>query len=659
VVAQMQSLVRTEARPIEFLTGASQSWKVLLGALLVGVAYFTAARLGLALLAQPEGVAIFWPASGIAAGALLLIGDQRRLAVVLGVFFATLAANLLGDRNLLLAVVFGLCNAGEALLFAGVIGITCGSANVFGKLRSTIWFFVAAFASAAAMAAMAALAIRLVKGPVISWFDVWQAWWWSDAAGIIMFAPILMTFVGIVSDPPAKRQWILGLTLLSLLLVVTGFTYYWPPQQAESWMPVPMAGIFPLLLLIAARCRPAFLAAGLMLVAVAIVWAATQGLGRLGNPDVVLADRIYGARLTLLSIAFCGLVFVAVMTERRTVENTLRANDERFSRLADSAPGMICSFRVDKEGNYAMPFASRAIESILALRQVDVRHDATAIVQRIHPEDFTWIELELLRSRDTLCHFNIEYRYAHPTKGEIWLESFSAPVREADGTVMWHGFVQDITRRKSSEVHIKRLMGELNHRAKNLLSVVQAVAHHTAREGSSALFLETFGKRMKGLAASHDLLMGSGWEGVEITELVQSQLAHFNSFLGSRITLSGPALRLKPTAAQIIGMALHELSTNAAKYGALSGDSGSVDITWTGGDDFKICWIEKNGKPVEQPVKRGFGYEVMVAMPEHQLDAAVRLATPVSGLVWELSAPKEQTLDIDDGVVASQSKEAL
>ena len=616
-------------------------------ALTVGLCYFAAARLGLRLLAQPESVAVFWPASGIAAGALILVGQRGRLPIALGVFAATIPANLLGDRNVVLAVAFGLCNAGEALLFAWMIERRFGSSFRFVNLRAALWFFTAACVSTAVMAVLAAATIALAGQSSASLLAMWQAWWASDAIGIIMFAPFLITLGEVIRDPPSRNELLEGAAVLGILVLVTGFTYFITPDQAEAawWLPVPVAAIFPLLLWVGARCRPVFLAAGIALVALMIVWATTNGLGHFGNPSVALDDRVFAARITLISIAFCGLMIVAVFTERRSVEAVLRANEERFARLAASAPGIICSFRIDKDGRKWMPYASPAIGPIVSLSLDEVRADAEAFFRLIDSEDVGRFEAAIAASHRALAPLRVEFRYRHPSRGQIWLEFHSTPVHEPDGAVVWHGFLQDITWRKDVEAHVKLLMGELNHRAKNLLAVVQAVAFHTAREEDPRQFVDTFGKRIVGLAASHDLLTESAWEGVGVADLVHSQLAHFGNLIGSRINLEGPLIKLKPAAAQTIGMALHELATNAGKYGALANDEGSVRIAWASCPTFRISWTEIGGPMAAPPPKRGFGHRVMVELTEHQLDATVRLEYPSSGLVWELVAPVERTLE--------------
>ncbi len=137
----------------------------------------------------------------------------------------------------------------------------------------------------------------------------------------------------------------------------------------------------------------------------------------------------------------------------------------------------------------------------------------------------------------------------------------------------------DITERKHQEERIKLLLGEVNHRAKNMLAVVQSVARQTAA-ASPQDFLERFSERVQALAASQDLLVEAEWRGVRLTELIRKQLAHFKGLIGSRIELRGPSLLLSASAAQTLGMAIHELATNAGKYGALSVSEGRIAIGW-------------------------------------------------------------------------------
>jgi two-component sensor histidine kinase len=196
------------------------------------------------------------------------------------------------------------------------------------------------------------------------------------------------------------------------------------------------------------------------------------------------------------------------------------------------------------------------------------------------------------------------------------------------------------------------LMNEVNHRAKNLLAVVQAVVRLSAGNGSPRVFAGRLEERIASLAASHDLLVKNEWKGVDVCGLVTSQLSHFKDLIETRVLLKGPRALLKPPAAQALGMALHELATNAGKYGSLSCGKGSVHVEWDvtandGRPRFRIRWSEHNGPPVKEPEHQGFGQKVMVQMAQYALDAEVALSYPSTGLIWELIAPAVHTIEID------------
>jgi two-component sensor histidine kinase len=178
-----------------------------------------------------------------------------------------------------------------------------------------------------------------------------------------------------------------------------------------------------------------------------------------------------------------------------------------------------------------------------------------------------------------------------------------------------------------------------------VLSVVHAIARQTATRNPED-FIERFSERIQALSANHDLLVRNDWNGVEIEDLVRAQLAHFADLIGFRITLQGPKLRLKAASAQAIGLAVHELGTNAGKYGALSGDTGRVDVCWgIDHDMLTMSWMEREGPPVFAPQQRGFGTVVMEAMIEYSLDGAVDLDYARSGLTWRLTCPAASVLE--------------
>jgi PAS domain S-box-containing protein len=248
--------------------------------------------------------------------------------------------------------------------------------------------------------------------------------------------------------------------------------------------------------------------------------------------------------------------------------------------------------------------------------------------------------------------YTIERRIHRKDGSCVWASIISSSVRDSDGRFLYAVRTQeDITERKRREEEREErekrehlLMREVNHRAKNMLSLVQAIARQTAaREPED--FVWCFTERIQALAANQDLLIRNEWQGVDIEDLVRAQLAHFGDLVGSRIAVDGPKLCLNAASAQAIGLALHELATNAGKYGSLSMDRGGVNVCWgTVADIFTMSWTELDGPPVSIPKRRGFGTTVIEAMAKHSLDGAVDLDFEPSGVIWRLTCPAANAL---------------
>jgi PAS domain S-box-containing protein len=226
-----------------------------------------------------------------------------------------------------------------------------------------------------------------------------------------------------------------------------------------------------------------------------------------------------------------------------------------------------------------------------------------------------------------------------------------SPVKNAYGRVIGASKIaHDISERKRGEELLRTVMHELSHRSKNLLSVIQAMAQQTARLSPSVdAFLDRFIGRVQGLAASQDLLVNQNWTGVSLDELVRQQLQPFGGRDAGRIGADGPPLYVAPDAAQTLGLALHELATNASKYGALSVSGGSVAVQWkiepgSGAPRFRMSWRERGGPSVETPARSGFGRMLIERLTAEKLDATVLLTFDRQGVVWTLDAAARDVL---------------
>lgn len=204
--------------------------------------------------------------------------------------------------------------------------------------------------------------------------------------------------------------------------------------------------------------------------------------------------------------------------------------------------------------------------------------------------------------------------------------------------------------RKEREAHISFLLREMAHRGKNLLSVVQAMAAQTARQTQDRdEFVRRLSARLQGLASSNDLLVREDWRGADLGELIRSQLAPFVEADGHRLLLKGPSIRVSAEASQSLGLALHELATNAAKHGALSVPEGRISIEWQVKREedearFRICWREEGGPAVQRPGQTGFGHVVTERMVSHALSGQVTTEFDPTGFRWSLDAPAASVL---------------
>jgi integral membrane sensor domain MASE1 len=332
---------QTHYRPITTLL----SWSVgSIGlAVTVAVAYFLSARLSLFLLTKPDGVAVFWPAAGVASGVLIAFGPGARWPVAIGTMVATIWANLLGDRNLGIAVVSALCNAGEALLIAWLIERFFGPNFALDSL-GRVFGMTAAIAVGTAVSGIGGTAgfayFHSSSTPVLT---IWQHWFASDALGVVAIAPVLIGLASAIRDPPRMRELVEGALALALLSAVAWLAVF---ILQEPWaVVVPGAVLFPVLLWLAARCRPVFGASAAFIVTLTTVCTTTFDLGHFFNADLPIDDRILAAQISILVTSLWAFVLSALFAERRQNETALREGQARL--LAALTAGGVMAFEWD------------------------------------------------------------------------------------------------------------------------------------------------------------------------------------------------------------------------------------------------------------------------------------------------------------------------
>ena len=445
-------------------------------AVAVATAYFLAARLSLALLTKPDGVAVFWPAAGIAAGTLIAMGPRLRLPVAIGVAAASACASLLSDRNFAAATLFALCNGAEPLLVARLIRHQFGDDFQLENLRSVVGFYAAAAIGPALSGAVATVGFILFHKSDAPVLTIWLNWLASDALGIIMVAPLLIGLRGLRHNPPERWEVVEGTLTLAALAVVSVLAFGCP---AHYWYTVlPLGLLLPILL--AAHCRPVFAAAAVLILGFAVVWTATFGMGEWGELPS-LHDRAYAARATLLALSTCTLVLAALFAERRHNEATLKDSNERLHLALDGAELGVWSIDA-KSGR----FQSDARDSRIHGYQHEAPPSTVSQARHyIHPGDLPSLDAAFAASMRAGSSCKAEYRLAPGSNGagagdERWVAVEGTVVRGPSGQpVRWLGITRDITARKQAEDKLEKSEREL----RGLLEALPAAIYMTDAAG--------------------------------------------------------------------------------------------------------------------------------------------------------------------------------
>lgn len=260
----------------------------------------------------------------------------------------------------------------------------------------------------------------------------------------------------------------------------------------------------------------------------------------------------------------------------------------------------------------------------------------------IHPEDREKNTTAALVA-DGMNRFKSEFRIIRPSGEVRWCFGAGVISRDLDGkAVRMNGVTVDITERKRAEERQLVLAREVDHRAKNMLAVVLSVLRLT-KARSTPEFVSTVEGRIHALAATHNLLSATRWQGANLSQIVEEELAPYRTDHRLRIESGGPQAMLLPATAQAVALAVHELATNAAKYGALSTETGHLRLVWRIDDQALIVdWIETGGPPAVEPKSLGFGLSIVRSSIEAQFRGGVVYDWQPEGLHCRLSIPRAQ-----------------
>jgi PAS domain S-box-containing protein len=309
-------------------------------------------------------------------------------------------------------------------------------------------------------------------------------------------------------------------------------------------------------------------------------------------------------------------------------------SEERYRRIFEQTSDLILAADLKQVITDCNPSAAEAVG--LPRQQAIGRK----ISDFVSPEDFQRTTQALQQKLASGGTTRYDVRVASLSGELLHWEIASGLTYDQEGRpVELHVVGRDITERKLAEERQRLLINELNHRVKNTLAVVQSIAQQTLRsEGTASAAREAMEGRLAALSAAHDVLTRESWAAASLGEIVRNAVSPFCD--ESRCTITGSDLHLSPRTAVAVALAVHELGTNAAKYGALSNEAGSVSVSWSVGDErLRFVWQETGGPPVVQPSRRGFGSRLIERGIASEFGGTANLVFDPAGLIFELDAP--------------------
>jgi PAS domain S-box-containing protein len=357
--------------------------------------------------------------------------------------------------------------------------------------------------------------------------------------------------------------------------------------------------------------------------------------------------RVLAAQGNILGVALFAYVLAALFEERRLGEVKVKANEARLQKAL--VVGGVAAFDWDMRSDLLENSQSAA--KILG---IDSQQTVTAssFLARVHSDDRQAFKLLLSSIGPSNPSFSAIFRYTRPDGQEVWLEQTSKAEFDADGNVLrLEGLMLDITDRKRADEHQRLLVSELDHRVKNVLAQVSAVANSTRRgSGSMDQFLRSLDGRIQSMAAAHTLLSESGWQSVGLHVLVRTGLAPY--LTDTNVIINGTDVALTSDQTQAVAKVLHELATNAAKYGALSTSGGQVSVNWDCKPNGRaailiLVWRESGGPELPSRIPSGYGTNLIRNLIPHELGGRVDLVFAAKGVNCRIEIPvKKQGVNL-------------
>jgi PAS domain S-box-containing protein len=585
-------------------------------------AWFVAAgALGLRWAVVPGAGSPVWPASGVAFAALALFGLRYWPAVLIG---RLALAGLAGSPQPLWAdIVIATGTTIATVIPVWLIRFAWRFNPQLGNLRDMLaLLFGGAGLGATISAGVGGVALWALGVPRAPLILAVSNWWFGYAVGLIVVAPLLLSWGRFERWRPGR---IFHFALCMAVGAVACAIVFLTPRSPELWP----FHVFPFFVWAAVAFRVRGVAGLMAIISIFAILAAIEGTGPLDRQDMSAQGRMFLTQQFIAMLGLTMLLLAAAMEQRRGVEA-----QARLAAIVASSPDAMISFSADG----LVRSWNRGAEMLFGYSEAEVigRHGSFLMPDPGGDSVFAAaLESGVVR-RDTV---RLD-RSGQPIDVSISANRIVAPHGAAIGVA---AVMRDIRARRRAEEHQRLLINELNHRVKNTLAIVQGLAQQSFKDVGSDAARNAFEGRLMALAAAHNLLTDKRWERAPLDELVAQVLAPYRQSGEDRITAEGPPLDLDPKTAVAIAMALHELATNAAKYGALSTPEGRVRVHW---DEqrgppalFRLCWRERGGPPVVAPARRGFGTRLIERGISADLQGSATLMFRAEGLECEIEAP--------------------
>jgi PAS domain S-box-containing protein len=604
----------------------------ILGPIALGFAYLVLAKLGLTIASLHPSASPVWPPSGLALAACLLWGSRAWPAIGAGALIAN--ATTFGSMATSSAIAVG--NTLEAVLTARLVDRWCTSTEIF-EIPSRVAIFAALTLAPGTMISATTGVGSLVfcgYADATDFSSIWWTWWLGDVGGQVLVTPAIVLWAQ-PKRPELESADLQEWAALLAATVTVGLLAF-SPLFAQT----PMRGSWAFLAIIpilwaALRHGQRETASTALVLSTFAIWGTLANGGPFARPS--LNDSFLLTLIFVISITVPSLILSADVAARRFSE-------ERYRGLVEEANDIVATLDL----NLNIITANPAAERLLGYAPQDLV--GTSLRRYVRegqlPKYDGKVEQRLRGKRPPQCELELVGRTGRPVTLEVNPRLVVSPGGDA---VEIHVVARDVSERKEAEARQKLFVRELQHRAKNLLAVVQSTVNNTlVRSRDLTTAREAIAGRLEALARAQDFAAPGNAAGmVPLRDLVASELSAF----GARMTMDGASVAIGSAFAQKLALLLHELATNAAKYGALSSPDGRVRIAWAVEQQpadreprLRFSWVERGGPRVEPPAETGFGMQLISAM----LQGAQRVSFAPDGLTFAFDVPFSEAMREND-----------